>query len=313
MTNSKTRINIPAKTEADVMFHSDRQCCVDKKKGVHIHHIDGDPSNNNFKNLALLCFDCHDDATKTGSLSKKLSAQTILKYRERHYEVIKKRRDSEIAQVTKKIANPTYIDNINASIQANVLIEIAKIKLEYSQSVKIDRNDILIRLYAFADYNFPRVCAELFEFLNRVTYETRSGLPYEMIGTVTSLVEEYFPPQDNKITKSQVEKVGKLALQIAFGIIYDTSIYSNKFDSMNEGYGLLQFIYVTSNNLGNANLKQEVETTLKEIERNLNRPGRNDLESAKSMFNMYKEHLNTDSMSYPEFSEDLIKKIFDKK
>lgn len=33
-------------------------------------------------------------------------------------------------------------------------------------------------------------------------------------------------PEEDKISKVQVEKVGKLALQIAFGIIYDTSIYS---------------------------------------------------------------------------------------
>lgn len=309
MSDPKGRIKIPSKIEADVMFHSDRQCCVDQKRGVHIHHIDGKPGNNDFDNLALLCFECHDDATKTGSLSKKLSPLAIIKFKEHHYNVIKERRMSEVNSVTKKKTNPTYDDYLNVSIQANVLIEIAKIRLEYVQSIKMDRNEILLKLYAYTDYNFPRVCAELFEFLNKVTYETRSGLPYEMILSVTSIVEDYFPPKDNNITKSQIEKVGKLALQIAFGIIYDTSIHSHNFGSMNEGYQLLQFIYISSLNLKNNNLKKEIENTLNEIERNLNRPNRKDLEMAKSLFIIYKNHLSSQSPRYPELSPEIIMKI----
>jgi hypothetical protein len=307
MTNSRKKI--PVNTEADVMFYSDRQCCIDKNKGVHIHHVDGNPANNAFNNLALLCFECHDEASKTGSLSKKLSPHTIVKYRDHHYEVIKQRRNSEIIKLTKKSANPTYIDTLNTAIQASVIVEIAKIKAEYFQCVKLDRNDILLKFYAFKEYNFPRVCAELFEFLNRVAYETRSGLPFEMINTITSLVENYFPPEEDKITKVQIEKVGKLTLQIAFGIIYDTSIHSQRFHSMKQGYDLLKFIYVTSNNLKNGNLKKDVETTLNDIEKNLNRPERDDLGLAKSMFNIYKESLNNDSIGYPELGPELRAKV----
>ena len=130
-----------------------------------------------------------------------------------------------------------------------------------------------------------------------------------MILSVTSLVEDYFPPKDSSITKSQIEKVGKLALQIAFGIIYDTSIHSHNFKSMNVGYQLLQFIYISSINLKNNNLKKEIENTLNEIERNLNRPNRNDLETAKSLFIIYKNHLSSQSPRYPELSPEIIMKI----
>ena len=54
---TKKRIKIPPKTEAEILFINDRTCCIcrDKSKGVQIHHIDGDPSNNATENLAVVC------------------------------------------------------------------------------------------------------------------------------------------------------------------------------------------------------------------------------------------------------------------
>ena len=96
MATKKKRVKIPPATEAEVMFKSDLQCCICQQKGDHIHHLDSDPSNNNIDNLALLCFKHHDEATITGSLSKKLSRQTILNYREHHYKVIEFARQRQL-------------------------------------------------------------------------------------------------------------------------------------------------------------------------------------------------------------------------
>lgn len=303
--NAKRRINIPKNTEASVTFSSDRLCCIDQKKGVHIHHIDGNPGNNNFNNLALLCFDCHDEATKTGSLSKKLTPQTILKYREHHYNTIKEKRKSSISIVTKKEAHPTYADNINAAIQGSVLIEIAKIKYEYLSSIQVERNDILMKLDAFSAYNFPRVCIELFEFLDQVAYETRAGLSLRSIITITTLVENYFPPEDTKVYKSVILATGSLALKIAFGIIYDTSIYTHKYHSMKQGYDLLHLIYVVSEQLKNKDLRKEADLTLKEIEESLNRPERDDLDIAKEMFSTFNEGFKKNVLIYPQVNDKL--------
>jgi hypothetical protein len=41
-----------------------RHCCFCGKActtNIVIHHIDGDPSNNNFDNLIPVCFDCHGE------------------------------------------------------------------------------------------------------------------------------------------------------------------------------------------------------------------------------------------------------------
>jgi 5-methylcytosine-specific restriction endonuclease McrA len=61
------RTPIPDESAAEVMFLSDRTCCVcrDPKRKTEIHHIDGDPTNNMLDNLAVICKDCHSDAHTT--------------------------------------------------------------------------------------------------------------------------------------------------------------------------------------------------------------------------------------------------------
>lgn len=302
MSKSSVRKKIPASIESEVMFQSDLQCCIDQKRGVHIHHIDGDPSNNSPNNLALLCFDCHDRATITGSLSKKLSAGTIRKYRDHHYETVRSRRKAALEIVTNNSSTPNY--SLNTAIQANVLVEIAKIKSCYNLSVLMDRNDILEKLLAFKEYNFPRVCFELFEFLQGVTYETRSGLPLKMIRTVTWAVEGYFPPNVEEISIEQLEEIGKMAVRIAFGIIYDTSIHSHKFNSMKEGYDLLHYIHGVVQRENNRNLINLLSETMDEIKSTLSRPERRDLGMANQMFDAYK-YLIDNKLRVPQFTSEL--------
>ncbi len=52
-----------AQIAAEVMFASDRTCCICRSAGrkTEIHHIDEDPSNNDFNNLAVVCKDCQSD------------------------------------------------------------------------------------------------------------------------------------------------------------------------------------------------------------------------------------------------------------
>lgn len=118
----KRKVKIPEETEAMVMFSSNRECCICNKKGDHIHHLDGNNSNNKIENLALLCFDHHHEATVTGGLSKKLSKKTILKYRDHHYALIDKKRRVGITEVGKEIdvlQRKNYTETKLGSLQAN--------------------------------------------------------------------------------------------------------------------------------------------------------------------------------------------------
>jgi 5-methylcytosine-specific restriction endonuclease McrA len=59
----KARPPVPAEIVDRVLFDSDLLCCVCHRRGHHIHHVDGNPGNNELSNLVLLCFEHHHEAT----------------------------------------------------------------------------------------------------------------------------------------------------------------------------------------------------------------------------------------------------------
>ena len=82
----KKRIPIPKDVENDLLFKNDMSCCICQKSGgVIIHHIDGNPANNEIDNLAVLCQEHHDTIHKKGGLTKNFTPQIIKKYK-RHWE-----------------------------------------------------------------------------------------------------------------------------------------------------------------------------------------------------------------------------------
>ncbi len=154
--------------------------CVDQKRGDHIHHIDGNNSNYDFNNLALLCFDCHNEASIKGSLRKKLSPKAIVKFRDHHYSVIQHNRRLSLYSINQPIINLTSDDLIKAATTANILFEIIKIENEYHECVLVNRNHIIKKLEKLSVFNNARIAFEIFSFLSKVAYETRVGLPETM-------------------------------------------------------------------------------------------------------------------------------------
>ena len=99
-SKAKARIKIPRKTEAELMYMSNLQCCICGERGDHIHHLLS-PKENSIENLALLCFKHHDEATVTQSLRKKLSLETIKRFRKEHYSRIENIRKKRLASVNR--------------------------------------------------------------------------------------------------------------------------------------------------------------------------------------------------------------------
>jgi len=82
--DKSSRITIPRDVAARVLFAHDRTCCVCRvrSKPVQIHHVDDDPGNNDPRNLAILCFDCHRDTQIAGGFDRKLDSEQVLLYRD---------------------------------------------------------------------------------------------------------------------------------------------------------------------------------------------------------------------------------------
>ena len=97
MAERKLRIPIPDDVEADVLFRSDRTCCVCHKAGkqVQIHHINDNPADNDPVNLAVLCLECHAQTQLTGGFGRKLNAAVVIRYRDHWLSVVEMRRSAE--------------------------------------------------------------------------------------------------------------------------------------------------------------------------------------------------------------------------
>jgi hypothetical protein len=124
----KERIPIPVELAADVQFRADRTCCVCRVKGkpIQIHHIDEDPGNNTFGNLAVLCLDCHNETQIVGGFGRKLDADQIILYRDAWLVEVASRRASKGVSVNP----PLYDRQIDLEVATSVA-EIYREREEY--------------------------------------------------------------------------------------------------------------------------------------------------------------------------------------
>ena len=183
-----SRKKIPDEVQADVIFKSNRECvvCDNHKRGDHIHHIDGDNSNNKFENLAFLCFDCHNEASLTGSLRKKLTPKTIIKFRDHKYQVIATERENSLKIFNSPVDGLTTEDLLTISKNALIIIEIEKLKAEYFSADWTERSEIISKLHRFSDHTNFRVAVDVFNFLSIAADQTRGGMPTDVVISIFS-------------------------------------------------------------------------------------------------------------------------------
>jgi len=87
---------LPNGLAAQVLFASDRTCCVCRHpaKSVQLHHIDGNNSHHVFENLAVLCLECHAATLVQGGFHRRLDADQIRLYREDWLQRVSKAREA---------------------------------------------------------------------------------------------------------------------------------------------------------------------------------------------------------------------------
>lgn len=100
MPPKKERVPLTPDLDAAVQFDFDRTCCVCHLSGKHyqVHHIDENPANNEYDNLAVLCLECHAQTQVKGGFGKRLSARVVRRYRDHWLSVVQMRRSNELLQ-----------------------------------------------------------------------------------------------------------------------------------------------------------------------------------------------------------------------
>lgn len=108
MPAKKQRIALSRTTADEVLFLSDRTCCVCRTTGraVQIHHINEDPSDNDIRNLAVLCLECHNETQIQGGFGRKLGAGLVTRYRDHWLAVVELRRSHHRLEDELRRAHP---------------------------------------------------------------------------------------------------------------------------------------------------------------------------------------------------------------
>lgn len=81
--SKQKRLKVPIAAEEETLFNANHTCCIcrGKNKDVVIHHIDGNSTNNNLDNLAVVCLDCHSHVTGTRGLGKSFKPGEVRRYK----------------------------------------------------------------------------------------------------------------------------------------------------------------------------------------------------------------------------------------
>ncbi|MGE0568221.1 MAG: HNH endonuclease signature motif containing protein [Bacteroidia bacterium] len=297
------RIPIPKRTENLVMDRSEGKCYCGKR-GHQIHHIDGNNSNNDFDNLAFVCIDHHDDATivldKSKRIIKRLTPIQLKAARDKQYREIEKRKEVALKHYKATLKHISDENLYRASLDANIIIEIIKIRERCSEVHDWEKQEEELRkIRMFSEHSSLRVAREVIDFMNHLAGLTRGNMPSDFSDLIESITLDYFPYPENAKEKKVVEELAEDCANIATNIIYDAFIYLGNFAVASSGFLILKYLQLKSKSYKSPKIAQIVLNHYKELEQHLDRPERPDLEKAKSILKIFKDDLNKHGLAYP--------------
>lgn len=294
----KTRKTIPKEIESEVLFRSNLKCCIDQKRGDHIHHLDEDPANNEFDNLVFLCFDCHNEATVTNSLRKTLTEKTIRKFRDLHYEQVESQRAAVINKMDHPISKLSESVLLDAAMDALILLDIEKIKKEFGAANLSDRQKILKKLDVYEKYNSSRISYEILTLLLSASYTTRDNMSNQLASQIHFLVVSFLPVPGTKSQAKDKVELGWQALQVSSNMFYDSVIHLRNLTITQWALLTFKYVYWYAKRENIKPLSKKVNETLHELEEYLVRPERTDLGYARELLEVYKKDLINKSISF---------------
>ncbi|MCK4310033.1 MAG: HNH endonuclease [Methanomicrobia archaeon] len=198
----KRRKKIPRDKEAQILFINDKTCCIcrDSTKGVQIHHIDGDPNNNDLSNLAVVCINHHDELHKSGGMTKSISPDLLKKYKYEWELEVKKRRQYESPKSLFGIEEILFEYEIRKTIY-----EITALKDSDVEGIE-QRLDFLWYIYISEEEYQERILHDLSQitFLGILKYENKFCL---IVDNMKRFFYHLGGPEHIRITESDIKNL----------------------------------------------------------------------------------------------------------
>lgn len=235
----KKRRSIPKYIETQLLYETDSTCCICQKPGrsIQFHHIDGDPSNIDFQNLAVLCHDHHDQASMRSRLSRGLTPGLVRKHMDDWLRRVRSRRAIPAA-IRSNLAHEAMLETL-------AVHEIRKIHSALMEATWGGKVLLLNLLNPYTDFRYGYESrTEILSTLNHLAGETRMGMPYEVACKIGNLTESVLPifslvrPARTQPKKKDITLLRE-ATDIGSNIAYDAAKYLRDIGVATEGSSLL--------------------------------------------------------------------------
>lgn len=305
---AKARPKIPDGIRAELKYRCQLMCCVceGKKKGDHIHHLDGDPSNNDIDNLVLLCYDHHNEASVTNSLSTTLSRADIVKFKVEWESTVEQERKHKRDQL---IARGDHsVDNLYDNISALIILEFDKVFWDITRIGSKNKSSKLETLFKFGRHTNSSVYLYLLDHLVEYSSYARGGMTPEEGGCVDYIVDHYFPTEekDEQLIIAFVQQL----VYIGENIAYDAIIHLGNYRLAYSGFLILLFANYKAYKHGSDEAKRLVANMFQDLKDHYTRPERNDLGMALELRQVFEDELSKGTYRYIDVAGDLRKRIF---
>lgn len=182
---------------------------------------------------------------------------------------------------------------------ACIIIELEKIKEKFYNIGWDKRDKVLAQLLKYSSHTTVRLFEEILFFLSSIVSITRSGMNSDIAYTIELLIFHYFPYFEKGKEGKEYEDIVFQCINIGDNLFYDSAIYLNDFKVGVKGLQILKWMYWKGKRKGLENIMNKVRESYKDLEFALNRPERDDLETAKEILEVFREDLDNSGLEYP--------------
>lgn len=189
------------------------------------------------------------------------------------------------------------------------LIEIEKVIHENTDRSWEAKENILSKFYQFTKHSNEVINTIIFDYLEHISNQTRSKMPSSIAGEIFSLIFKFFPASYGNDEKEERVKNGEICLEIGFNLVYDAAIYLHNYRIIEYGLNIWKYIYREGRRKNITEWTKSVVKKYEEIEQNLNRPERKDLENSKELIQIFKEDLESWDLKSPVLPDHLYKLV----
>ncbi len=263
------RSKISPKIAAEILARSARKCCLCKKpagKNIQLHHIDGNPVNNDRTNLIPLCLNCHSEVQSQTAMGRGYSVDELLIYQK---DCINNNEKNKRRFPSLKISDK-HSNHILALLAINEVRRI-RYKMELARRDWAVIENCMWELLPYGrEYDYS-VRSEIMSAAVEASDGARYGINADAVDAIVTVLMESIPiyhilyPSRHKITKKDTELIER-ALGVGHDLLWDACRYVRKPDVAERIMQFIHFIlkYSHVNNL--TKIKEDALITLRDCE-----------------------------------------------